>query len=124
MGRGVGRRAVPLRGSELRLVGAVDLILDQEGAVLAHVLERTEPLARRGLRQSGHAVLEDPAVELLDAQLLARPVGRLEVLADAERAVRIDAPRQLDPELVLLPHLPQPRRLVGLPGEIEAPALL
>ena len=53
-------------------------------------------------------------------ELLARPVGRLEVLADAERAVGIDAPGQLDPELVLLPDLPEPGRLVGLPGAIEA----
>ena len=52
-------------------------------------------------------------------ELLAGAVRRLEVLADAEAAVGIDAPRELDPELVLLPHLAEPGRLVRLPGAIE-----
>src|SRR5205807_2744439 len=90
---------------------------------LPHVLERGQPLLLGGLGQTGHAVLEDPPVELVDPQLLAGPVRRLEVLADAEGPVGIDAPRELDPELVLLPHLPQPRRLVRLPGRVEDLAL-
>ena len=39
------------------------------------------------------------------------------------RAVGIDAPRQLDPELVLLPHLADARRLVRLPRPLELAAL-
>src|SRR6185436_4289120 len=70
-------------------------------------------------RQSGHAVLEDPAIELLDAQLLAGPVHRLEILADAQAAVGIDPPRELDPELVLFPDLPEAGGLVRLPREVE-----
>src|SRR5207244_1243271 len=35
--------------------------------------------------------------------LLAGPALRFEVLPDAERAVRVDAPGELDPELVLFP---------------------
>ena len=104
-------------------MGAVDLVLDEEGAVGAHVLERGQVSTRGGLGQPGHAVLEDPAVELLDAQLLPGAIGRFEVLANSQRAVGIDAPRELDPHLVLFPHLPQPRRLVSLPREVEGPAL-
>src|SRR5207245_9783778 len=113
-------RAVEVFRSERLLVSPVDAILDQERAVLAHVLERRQLLLRRGFWQAGHAVLEDPAVLLLDAELLARAIRRLEVLPDAERAVRIDPPGELDPELVLLPHLPEARGLVRLPRAVEA----
>src|SRR5439155_90751 len=111
-------------GGRRILVGAVHLVLDQEGAVLPHVLERRQLLLRRRRRQSGHAVLEDPPVQLLDAELQARAVRRLEVLPDPEGAVGIDLPRELDPELVFFPDLAEPRGLVSLPGEIERLALL
>src|SRR6185369_14212283 len=100
----------------------VHVVLDEEAAVLAHVRERREALLLRGLGQAGHGVLEDPPVQLLDPELLAGAIGRLEVLADAEAAVGIDAPRQLDPELVLLPHLADARRLVRLPRPLELAA--
>src|SRR5262245_27069391 len=120
----IHRRAVEILGGARLLVGAVHLVLDQERAVLPHVLERAESLASRRLGQPGHAVLEDPTVQLLDAELFARAVRRLEVLPHAERAVGIDPPRELDPELVLFPDLAQSRRLVRLPGEVEALARL
>ena len=119
----VHRRAFALGLRQGRLVRAIDVVGDQERAVLAHVRERRQPLLPGDFGQTGHAVLEDPPVELLDPQLLAGPVRRLEVLADAEGPVGIDAPRELDPELVFLPHLPQPRRLVRLPGRVEDLAL-
>ena len=50
-------------------------------------------------------MLEDAAVVLVDGELLAGASLRLEVPADAEAAVGVDAPGELDPELVLLPHL-------------------
>src|SRR5438034_8264154 len=115
--------AVELAGRERLLVGAVDLILDEERAVFPHIGERRQPLARRRVGEAGDAPLEDPAVDLLDPELLARAIGRLEVLPHAEAPVGIDPPRELDPELVLLPHLPESGRLVGLPGEVEGPAL-
>src|SRR5262249_45187396 len=43
-------------------------------------------------------------------------VLRLEVLADAQRAVGVDPPRELDPELVLLPDL----AWVGLTGVFDS----
>src|SRR5439155_15546863 len=107
-----------------RLVRPIDGVLYEERAVLAHVGERREPLFLRRLGQPGHAVLEDPAVELFDPQLGAGAVGRLEVLADAERAVGIDAPRELDPELVLFPHLAEAGGFVRLPREVERLAAL
>src|SRR5438093_1004430 len=115
--------AVELAGRERLLVGAVDLILDEERAVFPHIGERRQPLARRRVGEAGDAPLEDPAVDLLDPELLARAIGRLEVLPHAEAPVGINPPRELDPELVLLPHLPESGRLVGLPGEVEGPAL-
>src|SRR5688572_2474136 len=114
-GNAVHHHAVRLR----LLMGTIDVVLNEERAVLAHVRERGQPLRARRLRQARHAVLEDPAVHLLDAELLPRPVRRLEVLPDAERAVGVDAPRELDPEFVLLPDLAEAGRLVRLPGEVE-----
>ena len=67
------------------------------------------PLGGRARGQPGHRALEDVAVVLVDAERLARPLLRLEVAPDAERAVGVDAPRQRDPELVLLPHLARAR---------------
>ena len=49
------------------------------------------------------------SVVLVDAELLARMRARLEVSPDAEGAIGIDAPGQLDPELVLLPDLARVR---------------
>ena len=81
------------------------LATDLEGPIAAHVLERAQALARRFLRQPGDRVLEDISVVLVDAQLGAGLPLRLEVLADPERPVGIDAPGELHPELVLLPDL-------------------
>src|SRR3989454_461105 len=92
----------PARRERL-LVGPVDLILDEERAVLPHVGERREPLPRRRVGETGDAPLEDPAVDLLGPELLARTIGRLEVLPHTEAPVGVDPPRELDPELVLLP---------------------
>ena len=49
-------------------------------------------------------MLEDICVVFVDAELRAGTFLRFEILADAERPVGIDAPRELDPELVLFPH--------------------
>ena len=121
-GRIHGRARQVLR-PERRLVRPVDAVLDEERAVLPHVGQRREPLLRGRLRQSGHGVLEHPAVELVHRELLARPGRRLEPPPDAERAVRVDPPGELDPELVLFPDLPEPRGLVRLPGRREPAAL-
>ena len=94
-----------LLGTDRRLVQRTDARTDLERAVATHVLEAGEPLLRGLLLQPRHRVVEHPAVVLVDAELRPRLRLRLEVLADAERPVGVDAPRQLDPELVLLPHL-------------------
>src|SRR2546426_8818720 len=106
------------------LVGAVDVVLDEKCAVRAHVGERREGVLLRRLRQPRHAVLEDPAVDLLDAHLGTGAIGRFEIFSDPERTIRIDAPGELDPELVLLPDLTKPGRLVRLPREVERLAAL
>ena len=74
--------------------------------------------------KSGNAVLEDPAVVIVDASSFARPVRRLEVFADAQRTVGIDAPGQLDPELVFFPDLAEAGLAMGLIGQVESLALL
>src|SRR5215469_10369563 len=50
---------------------------------------------------------QESAVVLVHSELRPRLFLRLEVPADAERAIGIDAPGELDPELVLLPDLPR-----------------
>ncbi len=50
-------------------------------------------------------MLEDVAVVVLERELLSRSVGALEVLPYAHLAVRVHAPTEIDPELVVLPDL-------------------
>ena len=76
-----------------------------EGAEAPHVVERSETLGRRRRGQPRHGMVEDPGVVLVHRQPLPRVLPRLDELADAAAPVRVDAPRQLEPELVLLPHL-------------------
>src|SRR6185437_3197058 len=102
---GVDRGFCELVLRDFGFVAAVAVPRDLERRVLPHVLERRESLARCCLGQTGDGVLEDPAIVFADLELLARAIGRLEVFANAHRAVGVDAPRQLDPELVLLPNL-------------------
>src|SRR5690606_2485871 len=96
---------VQLLARHLLLMRGADPPAHLERAVPAHVLEWRETFGGRALGQAGDRVGEHPAVVLVDRELRPGPLLRLEPAADAERAVRIDAPRQLDPELVLLPHL-------------------
>ncbi len=103
----VGDGALGLRLGQRTLVDPVDLRVDLDHAELPHVLQRCQTERCGLLRQTWHVVLEDVAVVLVDRDLLTGPVRRLEVLADAELAIRVDPPGQLEPELVLLPHLPR-----------------
>ena len=41
------------------------------------------------------------------------------MFANTQRAVRVDPPRELDPELVLFPHLSDTGRFVRLVGRVE-----
>src|SRR5262249_57065865 len=98
------------------LVQRADATAHLEGAVPAHPLERRQALGRRRLGQPRDRVGEHPPVVLVNAEPGGRPVLRLEVLADAQRAVGVDPPRELDPELVLLPDL----AWVGLTGVFDS----
>src|SRR5699024_1368871 len=69
------------------------------------VLEWRHALRGRGLGQAGHLVLENPAIILIDRDLFARSVRRFEILAYPQLAAGIDAPGQVEPELVFFPHL-------------------
>ena len=66
----------------------------------------------------GTRVLEDPAVVLVDRSFSPGRYGDSKYWRMPSAAVGIDAPRQLDPELVLLPHLAGPR-LVRLPRPLD-----
>ena len=72
-------------------------------APVAHELERCLPHGSSIIGQARHLVGENRFVVLVDADRLTRPRRALEPLANAERAIGIDPPRQVDPELVLLP---------------------
>ena len=53
---------------------------------------------------TGNGVVEDPFVVLIDAETRAGILFRFGVLSNAETAVGIDAPRQLEPEFVFFPN--------------------
>src|SRR5205085_11516042 len=93
----VNARAFEVGVREAALVLLVDVRLHGERAVPPHVIERLEPLALRLLGQARHAVLKYPLIVLVDGDLLAGAVRRLEVAAHAKFAGRGNAPRQLDP---------------------------
>src|SRR5208283_163457 len=71
--------------------------------------------------QARHAVLKDPAVVVIERQLLTGAIWRLEVLPDAECAIGIDSPGQFDPEFVFFPHLADSRLAMRLPGGRKLP---
>ena len=50
-------------------------------------------------------MIEDPFVVFVDAETCAGILFRLSVLPNAERAIGIDTPGQLEPEFVFFPHL-------------------
>ena len=89
----------------LLLVQGTDVARHLEGTEAPHVVERSETLGRRRRGQPRHGMIEDPGVVLVHRQPLPRVLPRLDEGADAAAPVRVDAPRQLQPELVLLPHL-------------------
>ena len=122
-GLAIGDQGVRLRidfGARDRLVVQrlevfrVGRLLHLEGPVLAHVIQGGKSFLTGGLGQPVH-VIEDVPVVFVDGDLLARPVGRNEVIPHAQAAVGIDAPGQFDPELVLFPDLAR----VGLVGEVH-----
>ena len=101
----VHMQVAQLRFGHRRLVQRAHRPVDLERPATPHVLQRRNSLLGRPLRQPRHRVLEDPAVVLVHGDLLAGPLAGLEELAEAPRAVGVDPPSELDPELVLLPHL-------------------
>ena len=101
--------AVELRFSHVR---AIDVLLHLERPNTFHVLERVEARFSGFLGEPRDRVLEDPAVVLVAGDLAAGAVGRLVVLTDAARSIGVDAPGEVDPELVLFPHFTG----VRLPG--------
>src|SRR5829696_8897779 len=118
-GRPLDARTIELRFRDRGFVLPVNPGPDGEGRVAAHVIERREPHARGLFRKAGNAVLKYPPVVLFDADLGAGPVGRLEVLANAEFPRGVDSPGEFDPELILLPYLSR----VGLVRVLELFAL-
>src|SRR6185503_10969503 len=97
------------------LVLIIDVCLYGEGAVSPHEFERRKPSFASLIRKARYAVLKDPAIVLAYRDLLARAIGRLEMTPHAELTRRIDAPRKLNPKLILLPHLSG----IRLVGEID-----
>src|SRR6516225_11952553 len=75
LARLVDGRIRELRRFDGGLVNFVDMILDEKCAVFAHVLQRRQALLSGGFGKARNAVLEDPAVVIIDGHLLARFVG-------------------------------------------------
>src|SRR5579859_211051 len=111
------------RGHRL-FVASVRALLYKERAVLAHVVERRQALFCGSFGKAKHAVFKNPAIVFGDRQLLTSAIRRLEVLPDSQRAVGIDAPGQLDPELIFFPDLAQAGLAVSFVRGIELLALL
>ena len=103
---------------DLRYVPFVHLYLVSgkgERPLAPHVLQRREALGLGRLRKAGNRPLEEHRVVLVEGQWGSRVLPALELGPDAQRAVRVDAPRQVDPELLFLPHLAR----VGFVGALE-----
>src|SRR5713226_2378929 len=91
----IGLRALQFGWFQLAFIQSEDghfVLGNFKGAIFTHVFQRRKIFLCSRLRQSRHAILEYPAVVFLDRKLLAGPVGGLEVLANAETAIRVDAP--------------------------------
>ena len=86
------------------VVNLSDLLFDFKCAVATHEFQRRQILRGGSFRQTGNGVIEDPFVVFVDAESSAGILFRFGVLANSERAIRIDAPGQLEPEFVLFPH--------------------
>ncbi len=99
------RQILELARRHLFRVDRTDVLADLDGAVAPHPLQRRQPFGRRLLRQPRHGVGEDVAVVLVDRLPLAGALDRLHERANPQRPIPVDAPRQLEPELVLFPHL-------------------
>src|SRR5260370_12595514 len=104
-------------------MGAIAALLDQESTIAAHVGEWGQPFVGGSRGQARHAVLENPAIEVFDRQFLAGAIRRFEILADAERAIGIDAPRKLNPELILLPDFAEAGRAMRFVSGVELPPI-
>ena len=102
-GDGVGGSPLQLCFAQGFFIFEVAVFFDLEGAVFFHVVQFAQALFAGCFRQAGH-VFEDELVVLVHGDFLAGPVGRQEVLPDAEAAVGVYAPGELDPELVFFPH--------------------
>src|SRR5215472_4705950 len=105
-------------------MGRIDIVLYQERAILAHVIVGSQFLGSGSLRKSWHAVLKDPPVVFADLELLPGAIGRFEVLANTDRAIGINPPREFDPELILLPDFSEPRLAMRFISKVEFLALV
>src|SRR5580693_3873096 len=123
MGQRINRAPLDFIWLQNLAVQFVDIVFNQESAVFSHVIERHEPFAGGGLRQTRNAVLKDPSVVLVDSELLSGTVRRFKVTTDAHRSIGIDPPRQLNPELIFLPNLAQSGLAMRFIGEVEFLAL-
>ena len=112
--RGRRRRRRARLGADFVLVELVLVARERKGAVAAHVLQRGQALLGGRVRQPGHRVGEQVLVVLVHRDRLTGVGGRLEVAADAEDTVGVDVEGEVDPPLVLLPHLAR----VDLPGAV------
>src|SRR5436853_7252734 len=87
------------------LINRSDFLADLKRAVAPHELKRRQAFTACTLLQSRHGILKDVFVIFINAQTLALMLLRFDELANAKIAHRINAPRQLKPELILFPDL-------------------
>ena len=101
------------------VVGAVSVTGEREGALAPHVLQGRQPVGSRRLGKAGDRPFEDHGVVLVDGQRGPRLFLALKLFTDAKGTVRVDSPRQVDPELLLFPNFTR----VGLVGPLEVVTL-
>ena len=101
------------------VVGAVSVTGEREGALAPHVLQGRQPVGRRRIRQAGNRPFEEHGVVLVDGQRGTRLFRALKLFTDTKGTVRVDSPRQVDPELLLFPNFTR----VGLVGPLEVVTL-
>src|SRR5437016_4509002 len=102
---------------------SINVLFNQECAVLAHVSIRSQPLFSSCPGQTRNTVFENPLIVFANLQLLTRTVRRLKILADAHGSIGINPPGKLVPEFVFFPDFAEASFAMRLVCGIELFAL-
>ena len=96
--------SLQLFGSKLFHVQLIHRAFYFIGTVFFHIVESRKPLFGSFFGQALD-VFENKLIILIDSDFFTLAVRRQKMLTDTQAAIRVDTPRQLNPEFILFPHL-------------------